>query len=965
MNIFSNKSALLCGVASFALLGVGPASAQTASGADGTPSEQIVVSASRISIAGYQQPTPVTVIGAATLERNAQSDIGNAIRELPALGASSGPDNGTGSGLAAGIAGEDLINLRNLGILRTLVLVDGQRVVSSNITGGVDLSTIPSTMVQRIDVVTGGASAAWGSDAIAGVVNLVLNKNFTGFKANIQGGDSWKDDRQSWKIEGAWGDSFLGDRLHLQASAQYQDSPNEIHPNQRAWFQDTQLVNNPAFTATNGQPKLIHANNVGYSTATTGGVIVSNPAGVIGGVTVPGSANAFANIQFLGAGTPSPFNPGNVSGAYSNGGNSDTLGADIGNHTLTQNYRNATAFAYASYKITSDIQASLQLNYGKSVVMNLAVPATKLGNLVLHSDNAFLDPTLAAQMAAVGVTTFNFGTTNLNNVTVNTLGQVNEEQTIGITAAQNARAVYRGVFSLDGALGDSWSWNAYAQAGEARVRLQTTNNTYFPHYNLAIDAVRVTAANRGTSGLAVGQIACRSTLTDPTNGCVPLDLFGVGVASPAAIAYVTDVPDFEQVNVTENVAAGSMQGTLPWGLPAGPIAVAFGAEMRREAGRTTTDAAAIAVQFQSGNFAPFVGAYNVTEGFAEVDAPLLKDDVVQSLDFNAAGRMTSYSTSGLVETWKLGLTSQVNEDVRLRTTWSYDIRAPDLAELFAAGASTSGQGNDPRTGKAVNFFSVALGNSALTPEKSTTISGGMVLTPHWIPNLTVSADWYSINIKGAISTTGATTEISQCAAGSAFFCSQLNFGGPGGSLSQVFVQPLNAASATTSGLDFQADYTQPLFGGSIEARVLGNYMDEETQTSLGVKTDYANSLGPDSLVGGGVPKLKATVALTYSEDAWQGTVQSRLIGAAKLNNAWGPLNVDDNSVPFVSYADLRGSYAWNDHIQFYGAVDNVFNTPPPNIPGSSAAGGSLQVAARTDIYDVIGRAYRIGVRFNY
>jgi hypothetical protein len=232
-------------------------------------------------------------------------------------------------------------------------------------------------------------------------VNLVLNKNFVGFKANIEGGDSWKDDRQSWKIESAWGDSFFGDRLHLQASAQYQDSPNEIHPNQRAWFQDTQLVNNPAYTATNGQPKLIHANNVGYSTATTGGVIVSNPAGVINGVTVPGSANAFANIQFLGAGVPAPFNPGNVSGAYSNGGNSDTLGADIGNHTLTQNYRNVTAFAYASYKITPDIQASLQLNYGKSVVMNLAVPATKLGNLVLHSDNAFLDPTLAAQMARI------------------------------------------------------------------------------------------------------------------------------------------------------------------------------------------------------------------------------------------------------------------------------------------------------------------------------------------------------------------------------------------------------------------------------------------------------------------------------------------------------------------------------------------------------------------------------------
>jgi outer membrane receptor protein involved in Fe transport len=960
MNIISRKSALLCGAASIAMMGIVPANAQDSTAAD----EQVTVSASRISIAGYQQPTPVTVVGAAQLERDANTDIGNSIRELPALGASSGPDNGVGSGLAAGIAGEDLINLRNLGILRTLVLVDGQRVVPSNITGGVDISTIPATMVQRIDVVTGGASAAWGSDAIAGVVNLVLNKNFTGFKANIEGGDSWKDDDQKWKVEGAWGGNYLGGRLHFQASGQYQDSPNEIHPGQRAWYQDQELVNNPAYTATNGQPKLIHASNVGYSTATTGGVIVSNPAGVINGVTQAGTANEFANIQFLTGGTPAPFNAGNVSGPYSNGGNSDTLGGYIGNHTLTQNFRNATAFAYASYKITSDIQASLQLNYGKSVVMNLAVPATKLGNLTMKSDNAFLDPTIAAQMAAAGVTSFVMGTTNLNNVTVNTLGQVNEEQTVGITAAQNARNVYRGAFTLDGSLGENWSWNAYLQAGEARVRLQTTNNTFFPNYNNAIDAVRVTTANRGTSGLALGEIVCRNTLTNPTNGCVPLDIFGVGVASPAAIAYVTNVPDFEQVNVTENVAAASMQGTLPWGLPAGKVAVAFGAETRREAGRSTTDAAAIAVQFQSGNFAPFVGAYNVTEGFVEVDAPLLKDEFVESLDLSAAGRMTSYSTSGLVETWKLGLTSQVIDDVKLRTTWSYDIRAPDLSELYATGASTSGQGTDPRTGKAVNFFSVSLGNTALTPEASTTVSGGVVLTPRWVPNLTMSLDWYSINIKNAIATTGASQEIAQCAAGNQAFCNALAFNGPGGSLSQVFVQPLNTAAATTSGLDVAADYTHDLFDGTMEAKVLANYMDEETSTTLGVKYDYASSLGGDSPVTGGVPKFKATIAMSYLQNGWQVTAQSRLIGEAVLVNGWTNLNVDNNYVPFVAYADLRGSYKWNDHVQFYGAVDNVFNTPPPIIPTSSI-GGSLPAAIRSDIYDVIGRAYRIGVRFNF
>ncbi len=407
--------------------------------------ERIVVSASRIQIAGYQQPTPVTVVGAAQLERDAQTDIGDTIRQLPSFGASSGPNNGTTAiSVAAGTAGEDLINLRNLGILRTLVLVDGQRVVSSNITGGVDLSTIPATLLQRIDVVTGGASAAWGSDAVAGVVNLVLNKNFEGFKFNVEGGDDYKDDHESWKLEGTWGASLLGGRMHLILSAQYQDSPNIVYPFQRPWFQDTQLVNNPAYTATNGQPKLIHANNVGYAQATSGGVITGNAAG-----TVAGSANALANIQFVGpTGTPSPYTTGNVSGIYANGGTNDTIIAAI--TPMTTNFRNTTGFGYASYKVTSDIQASVQLNYGKSVVISPSTPAYKFGSVTIKNDNAYLDPTLAARMASLGVTSFTMGTLNVNNINLNNLSLASLENSVGVPVNQNQRTIYRGVFSLDG-----------------------------------------------------------------------------------------------------------------------------------------------------------------------------------------------------------------------------------------------------------------------------------------------------------------------------------------------------------------------------------------------------------------------------------------------------------------------------------------------------------------------------------
>jgi outer membrane receptor protein involved in Fe transport len=957
--MYNNKNlqrSLLTGTSLVSLVFFGtPASAQTTpaqqSGAGGSSGqvEQVIVSASRIDIAGYQQPTPVTVVGAEQLERDAQQSLGDAIRNLPASGSAPGPNNTvTARNISAGQAGVDEVNLRNLGILRTLVLVDGQRVVASNIVGGVDLSTIPSTLIERIDVVTGGASAAWGSDAVAGVVNLVLNKNFEGLKGNVEGGMSYLGDRQSYKAEAAYGMSFAGDRGHLLLGGEYQDSPQFIFPGSRSWFNATQLVNNPAYVAGNGQPQFIHANNVGYAQATQGGVIVGGPLN---------------NIQFVGPnGSPVPFNPGNVSGLYSNGGQGDTTTAYT--NALAAPFSNATLFAYGSYKITPDVKLSLQMNYGKATVLNSATPARKFGNVKITNDNAFLPASIVSTMAADHVTSFNLGTINNNNLDVNNLSESAFLNSVSVPVNRINRQLFRGVVSLDGTIFGDWAWNAYYQHGESRVHSEVLHNLITANFTNAVDAVMVTAANVGSSGLPIGSIACRSSLTNSANGCQPLNLFGNGVASKAAVNYVADGNDFELAVLDEDVASASMQGELPWALPAGPVAVAFGGEYRKEAGNVTVAALAQAQGYTVGNFGPFKGEYNVEEGFLEVAAPLIKDGFVQSLDFNAAGRITSYSTSGLVETWKLGLVSQVNEDFRLRTTWSFDIRAPNLSELFAGGTATANQAIDPHSGKPVNIFSVTQGNASLKPEQSTTISAGVVMTPHWIEGLSVSLDWYSIDIKNAIYSTGSSTELTQCNAGVAYYCSQLVFGGANGALSRIIVSPLNAASQTTSGIDFQSDYTTELFDGALNTHLVGNYTDEETQTALGVKTDYAGSLGADSLVSG-FPKFRATLSTTYSQGSWQATVQGRFIGTAKLNNAWGPLNVDDNSIPAVAYLDLRGAYKWTDNIQLYAAVDNVLDTPPPSVPSTQTASSYLYPAVRDDIYDSLGRMFRAGVRFSF
>ena len=256
-------------------------------------------------------------------------------------------------------------------------------------------------------------------------------------------------------------------------------------------------------------------------------------------------------------------------------------------------------------------------------------------------------------------------------------------------------------------------------------------DAYAAYYNNAIDAVVAPAGN--TAGIAPGTIVCRSTLTNPTNGCQPLNLFGVGNASQAALNYVQPVP-WTRINNALDAAQVSAQGN-PIDDWAGPISVAVGAAYRRQSLVGTSDPLTLTYGFDYGNNAPINGAITVYEGYGEVIVPLAKDQWwSKDLNFDGAGRITDYSTSGLVETWKLGLTDQVIDDVRLRATWSSDIRAPNISELFAQGVTNGNSIADPfNPGSAPNTLQTVKGNPNLKPEDADTVSGGVVLTPTWVP----------------------------------------------------------------------------------------------------------------------------------------------------------------------------------------------------------------------------------------
>jgi outer membrane receptor protein involved in Fe transport len=472
-------------------------------------------------------------------------------------------------------------------------------------------------------------------------------------------------------------------------------------------------------------------------------------------------------------------------------------------------------------------------------------------------------------------------------------------------------------------------------------------------------------------------------------------VFGTGVASPAALTYVTGASnnslDYLHQSLQLDVAEASMQGTLPWDMPGGKIATAFGIGYRKQQGVVSTNQIAAVLGYGQGNSAIIPPSqYNVIEGFAEVDVPIIKNKVVNSLDVNMAGRMTSYSTSGLVETWKWGATSQINDDVRLRTTWSVDIRAPQIAELFSTGVSGSTLQRDPKTQANLFVLNQSAGNPNLKPEVAHTVSGGVVLTPIMFPGLTLSADWYSINLKDVIVSLSVATIVNQCNPTMASIiypgqngnpndplCTHLQFYGPNGALSFINTGVVNFASQTTSGLDLSANYTMDFWNGTLFWSALANLNDESTLQNPGMGiNDSAGSYGGNAASG---PKWRGTLAATYAAGPYSFTAMTRWFGtavsyqdgntgnqaSAATANLYDPAYF---AVPFTAYLDLRGSYKWSDHVSFFGAIDNTFNTPPPLVAPTAAT--TIANTARFDgtngaIYDELGRNFRLGVRFNY
>lgn len=623
-----------------------------------------------------------------------------------------------------------------------------------------------------------------------------------------------------------------------------------------------------------------------------------------------------------------------------------------------------SAFTHADYDVSDAITFSLEGMFTRSRIgPSYTVPPYRLGTSAstwfsVSADNAYRPASIKAQMSGTG------GGNAAGPAYLN-VGRINDDWA-GNMKIQNTNTIWRGVAGLKDKLGGGWSWDAYYQYGRNTYFGTVDNILIVVNANLAVDAVVAPAGN--AAGVAAGTVVCRSTLTNPTNGCKPLNIFGVGAASFDAISYVLG-QQWTRQTYQQHVAEASSQGS-PFSTWVGPGSVAAGGSYRAESIGATSDALSMASAFVIGNPQPYSGSFNVKEAFGEVVVPLAKDAAwAKALDVNLAGRVTNYSLSGSVFTWKAGVTYKPGGGLMLRFTRSHDIRAPSLQELYTGAVQARVAVTDPTkaTATTINASQFTGGNTALKPEKANMLAAGIVYQPPFLRGFSVSVDYYRIKIDDVTSTLSSQDIVNRCYAGNAALCNQITR--VNGDITKIRSTNLNLNYLKTSGLDIEASYRSELHGslrGSVGARVLANYVHDFVTSDGVTAVDIAGSIASVTSTGSGnstpaQPHWTLQTWVFYALGRFQATVNNRYIGSGVIDNNYGVANaIDNNPVDSRLYTDLNledGFTARGKDVTLYLNVNNLFNVKPPKGFGW---GYGLNASPT---YDVIGPMFKAGIRF--
>lgn len=874
----------------------------------------IVVTGTRLG--GFTAPTPLTSLGTEALENKAIQSVTDLIYDIPAL-----TFNQNNSQVSEAIGASNL-DLRSLGPKRTLLLLDGRRFAATDPSGGVDISVIPTALIKQVDIVTGGASAAYGSDAVSGVVNIELDDRFEGIRGTLQYGQTTHNDHHSPSASLAVGKAFFDDRLHVVVSGDYYENDGQLSQAERDWGnRDYALLTNPAYTPSNGEPQRLVLPNSTTSQLTYGGVTaLSNPANLRG-------------IQFGPGGTVLPFNYGtNVGNTFMTGGDGETpmTGANI-----TPEYQRISGFGKVSFEISDTATIYADMLWARSDAFADQLPNPDPGNLVIQRDNAYLPESVRALIPADGTLR---------------IGRLNGED--GVFSTNTVTTVARYGAGVTGTVGDgNWNYDAFVQLFRNDYDRKDFHNRNEQKWLQAVDAVYDPASE---------SVRCRINVDmNPANddpACVAANVFGAGSISPEAVAYYTGTSTL-QSKQQQDVFAIGVTGS-PFSLPAGDVQVAFGAEHRREAVSATSDAVSQAGGWRQINAKPLDGSYTVNEGYLEVGVPLLEDVAfARELDVNGAVRFTDYSTSGSVVTWKAGVNYTPFYGVRLRGTVSRDIRAPSVNELFSGQAQAVPLIIDPVTNKSQATPVLTGGNPDLAPEKADTWTVGAVLQPGFLPGFQVSVDYYSIKINEAISALEGQDVVDACYIDNQTnLCSAITRDSTN-TITLVQATLFNAETLSTDGVDIEALYRTDLGGGALTARSLVTYVHELKSSATGDLAGVPGSNGP--------PHWRGNVGVNWRGDKLRFGALFRFVQGGLYNARYveggGPNSINNNHLGSRGYVDVNASYELTDNFEVFGKINNLLDNDPP----VSVIPITASTAARSVFYDRVGRFVTGGVRFQF
>ncbi len=836
--------------------------------------EEVIVTGSRIRRPEADSPNPIISYSAAALEQSGRTNLTDFLVQNPALIGSSTSADQSGSTGGFGATGTNLLNLRNLGTDRTLVLVDGRRHVAGLPgSASVDINTIPKDLIDRIDVQTGGASAVYGADGVSGVVNFVLKRDFEGISLRGQTGISEEGDAGNRYLSATIGKNFADGRGNIAFSYEFTDD-DRLNSFDRARtgdpLQTFGIVRNPAdFPDSPTVFDRVLLNNLRYADSSRNGAVdlgSDDPGCGGGGTFVIGCLDGVPD--YTGAGKV--YDRGLLlpsSGGLTQGGDSTPLAGYQGDLQPKNRIHNVNLLT--SFQVSDGLRLFAQGKYTNTKSFSVAQPSFDFYTQ-LEADNAFLiqrfGPTLSAGGALVSRDNFD----------------------LGVRGESTERETWRGVVGADGEINSHARYELSYTYGQTSSRFLSTNYRLQDRYLAALDAVIDPVS---------GATVCRSTLNPAAapfqpdyasigtfpgfnsftpgagSACRPLNILGEGVASKEALDFI-NVDLVNRYKVQQHVLSGSINGDFGqfFELPGGPIGFALGAEYRKETSDFVSD-----TYLQQGALAdiaqilPEKGSFDVKEVFGELRVPLLKNSpFAQTLEFNAAIRLSDYSTVGRTTTWATSGIYAPVRDVRFRATYSQAVRAPNITELFSPTNGTFlfiddpcdptnlGEGTQYRVANCqatlaaagltpaqiaafspvsdptatVSLPGRAGGNPNLIEETARTWTAGVVLQPSFVRGLTITADWYNIRLENAVRTATAQEIVDLCVDQpdlNNVYCDSVSRSGTTGYVSDYLVGPQNVAAFETAGLDVTLNYTFDAGKvGRFNVRVVGNYLNKLT-----------------------------------------------------------------------------------------------------------------------------------------